>query len=240
MAKVTPLLKGVFVTATDTGVGKTVVAAGLVRGFRLMGMDVGVMKPIATGCYRCPRPGGGYDFRSEDVDKLVEAAGTHDDLSLVNPVCFGPPLAPFTAARIAREQITIEKILAAYRTLRRRHEFIVVEGIGGLMVPILKDYFVAHMIKDFELPAVVVARPGLGTLNHTILTVNYGKSLGIDVLGIIINHAEREDRSQAAETNVGILSECCGAPILQVVKHTLDLDDPRLCEEACRRVLCGD
>ncbi len=228
--------KGIFVTGTDTGVGKTVVAVGLVRGFRAMGMDIGVMKPIATGGYRHARADGGYDMRSEDVDTLVKAADVRDDLRLVNPVCFEPPLAPLAAARIVGGEISLDTILAAYRTLRERHDLIVVEGIGGLMAPIRRDYFVADLIRDFELPAVVVARPGLGTLNHTILTVKYGQDRGIDILGIIINHAE-EDRSEAAATNVGILEECCGVPVLQVVKHTSRLDDPGLCREACRRVL---
>lgn len=234
------IVKGVFVTGTDTEVGKTVVAAGLVRGFRKMGMDVGVMKPIATGGYRHARADGGYELRSDDVDKLIEAAGSDDDLRLVNPVCYEPPLAPLAAARIAGDEISLKKILAAYGILRERHDLMVVEGIGGLLAPIREDYFVADMIKDLDLPAVVVARPGLGTLNHTILTVKHAQGRGIGVLGIIINHAEREDRSKAAATNVGILEECSGVPVLQVVGHTSHLDDARLCSEACRKILGRD
>ena len=233
------MFPGVFVTGTDTEIGKTIVAAGLVRGFRAMGMDVGVMKPIATGGYRHARPDGGYELRSGDVDQLIEAAESHDDLSLVNPVCFEPPLAPLTAERLVGERISLERILAAFTTLRERHDVLVVEGIGGLMVPIRKDYFVADMIKDFELPAVVVARPGLGTLNHTILTVKYARHQGISLLGIIVNHARSDDRSDAAETNVPILEECSGVPVLQVVPHTSRPHDPRLCWEACRRILGG-
>ncbi len=233
------LAKGLFVTATDTGVGKTVVAAGLVRGFKAMGMAVGVMKPIATGGYRAPRPDGGYELRSQDVDHLIRAAASHDDLRLVNPVCFEPPLAPLTAARLAGEEISLDRVLAAYRALRDRHNFIVVEGIGGLMVPLRADYFVADMIREFGTPAVVVARPGLGTLNHTILTVKYARSLGITVLGIILNHVTEQDNSRAAATNVEILEECSGVPVLQVIAHTSDIDNPHLCREACRKLL-GD
>ncbi len=224
-------------TGTDTGVGKTVVAAGLVKGFRQMGKDVGVMKPIATGCYRSDRADGGYELRSEDVDFLVEAAGIDDGLELVAPFRFEPPLAPLTAARLAGEEISMEKILLAYRTLREKHELMVVEGIGGLMVPIRSDYFVVDMIGDLGLPAVVVARAGLGTLNHTILTVKFAQSQGIHIAGIVVNHAEREDRSQAAETNVPVLEECCGVPVLQVVPHVMNLRDPTLCTEACRRIM---
>ncbi len=232
--------EGVFVTGTDTGVGKTVVTAGLVRGFKAMEIDVGVMKPIATGGYRDARAGGGYDLRSEDVDKLLEAAESHDDRALVNPVCLEPPLAPLAAARIGGEEISLRKILAAYRTLRERHELMIVEGIGGLMVPIREDYFVADMVRHMDLPAVVVARPGLGTLNHTILTVKYAHARGISVLGIIINHAEKEDRSEAAATNVGILEKCSGVPVVQIVGHTSRLDDARLLSEACRKILGRD
>ena len=202
-----------------------------------MGVNVGVMKPIATGAYRCDLPDGRYKLRSEDVDLLVQAAGCEDEPSLVNPVCFEPPLAPLTASRLMNEEISLEKILTAYRTLRERHELMVVEGIGGLMVPIRADYYVADMIRDMALPAIVVARPGLGTLNHTILTAKYAEEHGINVLGIIDNHAEKLDRSEAAATNSGILEECCGVPVLQVVRHTSHLDDPSLCREACRKLL---
>lgn len=239
MVRSTQITTGVFVTGTDTGVGKTVVAAGLVRGFKAMGTDVGVMKPIATGCYRLPRADGGYELKSEDVDWLVEAAGVDDELDLVAPFRFEPPLAPLTAARLAGVEISIEKTLEAYRTLCERHELIIVEGIGGVMAPIREDYFVADVIRDLELPAVVVARPGLGTLNHTILTVKYAESQGIRVLGIIISSAEGEDRSQAAETNVPILEECCSVPVLQVVPHTTRLKNLELCREACRKIVGG-
>ncbi len=232
-----PRGEGVFVTATDTGVGKTVIAGGLVRGFKVMGMNVGVMKPIATGCYGSPRPDGGYDLRSEDVDFLLDAAEIDDDLSLVSPVRFEPPLSPLAAARIAGQEISIDRILAAYRTLCDRHDTIVVEGIGGLMVPIRRDYFVADMIKDFGLPAVIIARPGLGTLNHTILTVKCAQDRALTLLGIIVNHAEGQDSSEAAKANVPILEECCGVPVLQVVPHTTKLSDPNLCLEACRKIL---
>ncbi|NQT84478.1 dethiobiotin synthase, partial [bacterium] len=183
---------------------------------------------------------GGYELRSEDVDTLIEAADSHDDLRLVNPLCFEPPLAPLVAARFTEETISLEKILAAYTALRERHDLMIVEGIGGLMVPIRKDYFVADMMRDFELPTVVVARPGLGTLNHTILTVKHAQDRGISVLGIIINHAEKEDRSEAAITNPAILEESCGVPVLQIVEHTSRLDDPGLCLDACRKILGGD
>ncbi len=231
------MMKDVFVTATDTGIGKTVVAAGLARGFRAVGVDVGVMKPIATGAYRRDLPDGNHELRSEDAELLVQAAGSKDDLSLVNPVCLEPPLAPLTASRLTDEEISLEKILTAYGTLHERHELMIVEGIGGLMVPIRENYFVADLIKDMELRAIVVARPGLGALNHTILTVKYAEEHGINVLGIIVNHAEEEDRSEAAETNIGVLEECCGIPVLQVVKHTAHLDDPNLSREACRKLL---
>lgn len=237
MKSVEKAARGLFVTGTDTGVGKTVVAAGLVRGFAATGLDVGVMKPIAAGCYRSPRADGGFELMSEDADWLVGAAQTGDGLELVCPVRFELPLAPLTAARLAAQEVSIEQIMAAYKTLHERHEFLVVEGIGGLMAPIRQDYFVADMIKDMKLPAVVVARPGLGTLNHTILTVKYAKSQGISVLGIIVNHAERDDRSQAAETNIPILEECCGVLVLQVVPHATRLKDPNLCLEACRKMV---
>lgn len=177
-------MKGVFITATDTGVGKTVVAAGMAAALKDLGVDVGVMKPVATG-------GELVKGRlvSEDALFLKYAARSEDEVEFINPICLRYPLAPTVAARLERRQIDIKNAIEAYKTLKKRHQTMVVEGVGGLAVPIAKNYFVANLANDLELPILIVARPNLGTINHSILTVEFGRALGCQIQGIIINYA---------------------------------------------------
>ena len=195
----------IFITGTDTGVGKTVVTAGIAAALRRRGVDVGVMKPVATGA---------VDGVSEDALLLRKAAGVGDPSELINPVCLEPPLAPSVAARITGTRIDLRRVWSAYRTLSARHECMIVEGVGGLLVPILDRYPVARMAKRLGLPLVIVVRPTLGTINHTALTVHAARSFGLRVLGIVINHSEKLERGPAERTNPLALKTECRVPIL--------------------------
>ena len=210
-------VRGLFITGTDTGVGKTVVACALAAWSRHHGVDVGVMKPVATGG-RSVSNGAARYWLSDDARRLAAAAGVDDPWSLINPVCFKEPLAPWTAARRARTAIRLDAPLAALRTLRRRHPFLIVEGVGGLLVPLGPRTTVADLAKRFGLPLVVVARPGLGTLNHTLLTLECARRLRLPVRGIIVNQATPPPRDPmnrlAEETNPGILRRIARAPVL--------------------------
>lgn len=166
--------KGIFVTGTDTGVGKTIVTAGISLALKNKGINVGVMKPISTGGI-------------QDAKFLLNFIGLKDDIRLVNPVSFKNPLAPYVAGKIENRKINKNKIFRAFNKLKKLHEFIVVEGIGGVLVPILKDYFVADLIKDFKLPVIIVSRAGLGTINHTLLTLKILEQRKIKILGLIMN-----------------------------------------------------
>jgi len=154
--------RGIFVTGTDTGVGKTVVACALAAWGRRRGVDVGVMKPIATGGRWAPAD---QRWVSDDARRLAQAAGSGDPWPLVNPVCCKEPLAPATAAQRARSPIRLDEVLRAFRSLQARHEWLIVEGIGGLLVPLTARATVADLARRLHLPVIVVARPGLGTLN---------------------------------------------------------------------------
>ena len=179
------LKPGIFITSTDTGVGKTVIAAGLALALRARGLKVGVMKPVATGCL--PE----YEsLISPDAVFLFEAA-ENEYPALTSPSRFRNPLSPNVAAVIENREISIEKISKAYRELQKKYDFVIVEGIGGLLVPLKKDYYVANLIRDFQLPMVVVARPGLGTINHTLLSVDAAIIRGLEVMGIIFNRPAR-------------------------------------------------
>ena len=209
---------GVFITATDTGVGKTVVAAGLALALRERGMRVGVMKPVATGCI-----GEGKRLISEDAVYLFEAA-QNEYPPLVNPCRYRHPLAPSVAGIIEKKEILLERILKAYEELKRRYDFLIVEGIGGLLVPLIKEYFVANLIHEFGLPVVIVARSGLGTINHTLLTVDAALIRGFEVRGIIFNRVPRVNLSIAELTNPKIIHDLTGLPILGTLPELEDVN----------------
>jgi dethiobiotin synthetase len=202
--------RSIFVTGTDTGVGKTHVAANLVLALRRRGVDAGAMKPVATGALRGV---------SEDAVVLWAAVQQSDALDLINPVCLKPPLAPSVASRVSNKPIDLRRIWSAYRRLSSRHECMVVEGVGGLLVPILDRYPVARMVKRLGLPLVVVTRPTLGTINHTALTVRVARSLGLRVLGLIINHHEKFRIGPAERTCRQALETECRVPVLGEVPH---------------------
>jgi dethiobiotin synthetase len=173
-------------------VGKTVVACALAAWCRAQGADVGVMKPVATGGRRLSR---GARRVSDDAIRLAAAAGSSDPWALINPVCFEEPLAPWTAARRARRAISLSKLQAAYDALRQRHDVLIVEGVGGLLVPLTVRETVADVARRYRLPLVLVARPGLGTLNHTLLTLSAIRHAHLPCRGVVINAHTRPART---------------------------------------------
>lgn len=212
---------GIFITGTDTGVGKTVVGAGLALTLRERGMRVGVMKPVATGCI-----GEGKRLVSEDAVYLFEAA-QNEYPPLTNPFRFRSPLAPSVASVIEKKEIPIEKILKAYQELQRRYDYLIIEGIGGLLVPITKEYFVANLIHEFGLPILIVARGGLGSINHTLLTADAAVIRGFDVRGIIFNRMPRVNISIAEITNPKVIHDLTGIPILGSLPELDEVDVER-------------
>ncbi len=173
---------GLFVTGTDTGVGKTVVGCALVEALHRRRLDVGVMKPVETGV----GPQGPLDAIS-----LAESAQTTDDLELVCPQRFALPAAPIAAAEAEGRKVDLDAIRAAFDRLAPRHERMVVEGAGGLLVPIRADYTMADLARDLALPLLVVTRATLGTINHTQLTLEVARHRGLAVAGVVISHGPR-------------------------------------------------
>ncbi len=203
-----------FVTGTDTGVGKTVVAAGIAAAFRRRGADIGVMKPFATGARR-----RGGRLVSEDAELLRRAAGATDPIETVNPVCLEPPLAPSVAAKLSRRPIDLREVLRAYRALRRSHEAVIVEGVGGLLVPLLEGVPVARLVRRMLLPLLIVTRPTLGTINHTALTVLAARSYGLKILGLVVDHHAKFRDGLAERTNAAVLESETGVAVLGEVPY---------------------
>jgi dethiobiotin synthetase len=200
---------GIFVTGTDTGVGKSVVAAALIVSLRSRGVNAGGFKPVETG-------------GREDSSMLREAAGAKDPLDLVNPYNFRMPVSPHQAAQEEGRTIDIAVICKAFDSLKERHEFIVAEGAGGLLVPLTPEYLVADLVAALELPLVVVARAAVGTINHTLLTVRCAQSLGLPVAGVIINH-ERVLAPEQAGTRPRDFTHHTRVPLLGTIPHLPDL-----------------
>ena len=206
-------MRGLFVTGTDTGVGKTEVTCALVRGWRARGLDVGAMKPAQSG----HDPG-----ERSDAERLAEAAGGGDPMELVCPYSFGPPLAPGVAARLAGVSVSMARLLDAARALAARHAALVVEGAGGLMTPLGERETCADLAVALGLPALVVARAGLGTVNHAALTCEALRRRGVEVVAVVLNRAGAADDASVPH-NAAEIARLTGARVLGPLPFEADI-----------------
>lgn len=190
-------MRGIFVTGTDTGVGKTVVTAALAVALRRRGLDVGVVKPVQSGA-RADDPAG-------DAMLLKRLLNLAEEPADIAPFAFVAPLAPLVAARLEGRSLDLGGVVATTRRLASGHAFCLVEGAGGLLVPMGPGWTVADLAVALDLPLVVVARPGLGTVNHTLLTVREARRGGLTALGVVIN--ESAPTSQADDPSVATNAE---------------------------------
>jgi len=224
------MTRGFFITGTDTGVGKTVIAGALLLVIRSLGISVCGMKPIETGCMKSENVVQKAESRVKDTLLipadgmfLKEIADMDDSIDVITPIRFEKPLAPFPASEIEGIPVDIDKIKKAFKDLLKKYDLVVVEGIGGLLVPIKRDYFVLDLAKDFELPIIIVSRPGIGTINHTLLTVNYAMKEGLNVAGIIINYSRPPEKTLAEETNPKVIRQISPVPIIGIFPYLEDL-----------------
>ncbi len=170
---------GLFVTGTDTGVGKTLVACAIVRALRDRDLEPGVMKPVETGV--------GVDGPM-DALALQCAAETLDSAELICPQQFSLAAAPRAAAREAGHEFDLLAVRSAYTEISKRHEIVIVEGAGGLLVPITDKLDMAGLAGEIGLPLLIVARASLGTINHTLLTIEVASERGLEIAGVVISH----------------------------------------------------
>ncbi|MBI2438930.1 MAG: dethiobiotin synthase [Lentisphaerae bacterium] len=189
---------GIFVTGTDTAVGKTVVSAALLAFLRARGMDAVPMKPVQTGAIR--RNGA---WRAPDLDFSLALTGVKPDAqeyAHMAPCCFAKACSPHLAGAIARRPIRIKTIVKSLRVLCRRHPLVIAEGAGGVLVPLNERESMLDLMRALALPVVVVARPGLGTINHTLLTLQSLRRARLSILGVVFN-ATRPGRSGYIESD---------------------------------------
>ena len=221
-------MSGIFVTGTDTGVGKTIVAAGIAGAMRKDGIDVGIMKPIATGI---PQERG---FKSSDAELLVKLAGSTDPESEVNPIFLPLEASPLAASKTLNVEIKVDEVFSAFKRLTAKHEFVIVEGIGGVMVPIKQDYFVIDIIKKMNIPVLIVSRAALGTLNHTVLTVRACREYNLDIVGIVINGVR--DDNVAEKTAGEIIHELTGMFVIGSIPFVDELDTSNVVDLVSKHV----
>jgi dethiobiotin synthetase len=175
-------MRGLFVTGTDTGVGKTVVAGAICAALAERGERVAAHKPVVTGT---DDPPGAWP---PDHELLAAAANSGQTAADVAPLTFGPPLSPHYAAELAGTEVDVDGLLAAARSAAAFADpgALICEGVGGLLVPLTPTYSVRDLAAALGLPVVIVARSGLGTINHTLLTVEAARAAGLDVAGIVM------------------------------------------------------
>ena len=196
-----------FVTGTDTGIGKTVVTAGLAR-YVSARYQVGVFKPVQSGV---------TDLYESDASYLSRAIGYPGPCEDSFTYSFEEPLAPILAAEYAHVSISLEKILEMYGHVTKRSEFILVEGAGGLMVPVAENVLMADIAIACNLPLLIIARPDLGTINHILLTVHTARSLGIQVRGVIINGYRGSSSGPDIDKTVSLIREFGDIEVLGVI-----------------------
>lgn len=208
------MARGVFVTGTGTEVGKTVVAATIARTLTAEGQRVHVFKPAVTGL---------DEGVETDHALLRRASGSDQSDAEIAPYRYGPPASPHLAAALAGEEIDPARLREAAATAAEGAEAIVCEGVGGLLVPLSPSYLVRDLAADLGYPLVVVASPGLGTINHTLLTVEAARAAGLDVAAIVLNPWP-EGPTEIERSNRETIADRAGAPVLTLPQ--VDLADP--------------
>ena len=205
-------MAGIFIIGTDTNVGKTMIAAAFAWLIRRKGIDVGVMKPFAAAQKVFSKR-----YKSIDTATLAKAARVRDADEEINPFFYQVPAAPIMAARIANQSTpSLSAAIKAFNKLASKHEFMIVEGIGGIMVPLTREAYVADLARALKLPTIIVARATLGTLNHIILTIQICRCYGLNVQGIIVNGMPQR-RGIAQKNLVLTIEELTDVQVLCVI-----------------------
>ena len=221
-------MRGILIIGTDTGVGKTFIAAALARAFHSRGIDVGVMKPFAAA-----RRTFSHIYRSEDTAILARAAHSKDSDEQINSYFYTVPAAPYVASAVTQEEkVSIPAVVDAYHHLAAKHEILIVEGIGGLMVPLTESETFADFAKILNIPTIVVARCSIGTFNHTLLTLSVSKTYNLDVIGLVMNGYPLTETAADKQLVIAIekiagINVLCVVPKIAVArnKHFKILDD---------------
>lgn len=204
MTDVAPFLRRLGITGTDTGIGKTVVTCALAARARQRGLAVAAMKPVESGIDE--RPVGDHGLAS-DADRLRAACGNRHDPQLVRPYCLTEPLAPLVAAQRAGITLDLPRLDSARAALEHEHELLLVEGAGGLLVPITPTVSYADLFARWQCDVLLVAGNRLGVLNHVLLTVRAIEAAGLPLAGIVLTSISNAPPTVAEATNFEVLQQ---------------------------------
>jgi dethiobiotin synthetase len=204
--------KGFFITGTDTGVGKTLITGGIAHILRKQGLKVGVFKPVATGC-RIEM----NELVSRDSEFLRMCAELNEPMTVIMPAPYEIPAAPIVCVRKENRPIDYEQIAAMYNYLARTCDVVLVEGIGGALVPLDEHTMIIDLAAKMKLPIVIVAREKLGTINHALMTIQTVRNAGLHVAGVVINGHVYPSAGIAEETAPKIIAEIGDTKILATV-----------------------
>lgn len=211
----------IFITATDTGVGKTVATFALSVLFKAQGYDVGVMKPVQCA--------------GDDIQFLSKALNIHDEMALINPFYAKEAISPHLAFKRAKIKFDKRRVLAALKILQARHELLLVEGAGGLMVPLSDHYYNADLIRDMKAQVIIVARLGLGTINHTLLTINQAKAHGLKIKGLLFCDTNPKAKSLPERTNPTEIGKISGVKVLGIIPYLKPLTQRNILKQ-CKKL----
>jgi dethiobiotin synthetase len=228
-------IPGLLITGTDTGIGKTLIAGAIAAHLRKQGVRVGVLKPAASGCVH-RREG----LVSEDAEFLAHCADTPHPLDLIAPQRFAEPLAPAIAAQRLGTTLDWDAIQRSIDIISRDSDVLIVEGVGGIMVPMDAKHTMLDLAQWLKLPAVVVARPNLGTINHTLLTVNALRDASVKVAGVVVNRYPAEMPGVAEETNPRAIEKWGKVPVLCIVPDVKEEIGLRMPEDVAAAVATVD
>jgi dethiobiotin synthetase len=209
---------GIFITGTDTAVGKTLVTAALAWNLKERGLNVGVMKPVETGVVK---------GQPSDAGRLTRTAQVSDSLDLVRPYAFRLPVAPLDAARAERRTIKIPTIARVYRQLQAQHDLLLIEGVGGVYVPVTAKMDVLDLIEKLKAPVLVVGRVGLGGVNHAMLTLTALRKRKVSILALVLNQtcpAKTAVASLQERSTVELLREFAGVPVIGPLPYLAGVD----------------
>jgi len=217
--------KKIFITATDTGVGKTVAMLVLGTMLKARGLDIGILKPVQCA--------------GTDAQFLKKALGIQDDLKTINPFYAPEPLSPHLAFRRAGIKFDKSKVMSCLKELQARHDIVLIEGAGGLMAPLTNSYYNVDLIADLKTELIIVARLGLGTINHTLLTINEIKSRGLKIKGLIFCQTKPTRKTLPEGTNPVEIARLSGVKVLGTIPYLKPLDQKnilKLCQHLKRVV----
>lgn len=204
-------MKSIFITGTDTEIGKTAFTAGLAAVLKRRGLNVGVMKPIAAGS-------------RVDAELLKEAAHVNDPLDTINPIYLHEPLSPNIAAARENKTLDLDLIFNTYNDLCHLHDLILVEGVGGLLVPISDTVLVVDLAVRLNQPLIIVARAALGTINHTLLTIEAARARNLNILGVVYNTLSPGSPDLASQTSPEVITRISNIPSLGMMPYDPNVD----------------